>query len=419
MKKFLTTFNWLTVLMAVSISLNFAACSSDDEPSSDETAMNIQQYKWVCRTSDEPLVDDDYQWAIFDDYVITLYFVSDYECVIRYYRKHFDTDDGTSYTRDSQTVKYTTQGKNIILDYSDYSETEFVYGGEFISSKNFVYEKEEITYSDREWLEDNFKHIELDPDESTSKAFKGLKEIYADTWGGVAFGNPQCDDDGRLTYYKAMFNRNMRYEYSGNTIISKCGTEYGYEQNTYTLTNGLITSFVRQSYDEDELRYTDYYTIKYDNNKRIIQIISDDREGSYYSKTYYNFKWNSSGDLYESNYVNYDESNDPSYTYSYEYLSSSAQTPCMILGGNELWCAFNLNIDPILVMEGYYGNSMPKHNLKSKYAVMVFNQKPYERYNWTYNFDSKGRITKVTQELEDLFDNGKDDETKVFTFKWE
>ena len=91
----------------------------------------------------------------------------------------------------------------------------------------------------------------------------------------------------------------------------------------------------------------------------------------------------------------------------------------MILGGNELWCAFNLNIDPILVMEGYYGNSMPKHNLKSKYAVMVFNQMPYERYNWTYNFDSKGRITKVTQELEDLYKNGKNNETKVFTFKWE
>ncbi len=50
---------------------------------------------------------------------------------------------------------------------------------------------------------------------------------------------------------------------------------------------------------------------------------------------------------------------------------------------------------------------------------MVFNQKPYERYNWSYNFDSKGRITKVTQELEDLFENGKDNETKVFTFKWE
>lgn len=396
------------------------SCSNDDnEPSSNEISMSIQQYKWVCRTSDEPLVDDDNQWAIFDDYVITLYFVSDYECVIRYDRKHFDTDDGTSYVHDSQTVKYTIQGNNIILDYSDYTETEFVYGGESISGINLVYEKEELTYSDREWLEENFKHIELDPDESTSKAFMGLKEIYDITWDGIAFGNPQCDEEGRLTYYKAKFNRSMRYEYSGNTIISKCGTENGYEQNTYTLSNGLITSFVRQSYDEDELRYTSNYTIKYDSNKRIIQIISDMQEDNYRSKKYYNFKWNSLGDLYESNYVDDEETEEPSYIYIYEYFSSTAQTPCMIMGGNELWCAFNLNIDPILVMEGYYGNSMPKHNLKSKYAVMVFNQKPYERYTWSYNFDSKGRITKVTQELEDLFENGKDNETKVFTFKWE
>lgn len=92
----------------------------------------------------------------------------------------------------------------------------------------------------------------------------------------------------------------------------------------------------------------------------------------------------------------------------------------MILGGSILWCAFKLNIDPILVMEGYYGNSMPKHNLKSKYAIIGSSDpKPYGRYNWSYSFDSKGRIKKVTQEFEDLYDNGKDDATKIFTFKWE
>lgn len=410
-------YHLITLFLLLCVALT--SCSKEDEPSTNDTSLNIQQYKWVCRTSDEPLVDDDYEWAIFDDYVITLYFVSDYECVIRYFRKHFDTDDRTSYTREAQTVKYTVQGNKIILDYSDYTETEFEYKGDFLASKNFIYEKDEITYSDWEWIDENFKHIELDPDESTSQAFNGLKEIYADTWGGVAFGNPQCDDSGRLTYYKSMFNRNMKYEYSNNRIISKSGYSDSYEQNTYTLTNGLITSFVRESFDEDGLRYTDYYTIKYDNNKRIIQIVSDDEKGTKYSKTFYNFKWNSSGDLYESNYIINDESKEPSYIYVYEYLPSTAMIPCMIMGGNELWCAFNLNIDPILVMEGYYGNSMPKHNLKSRYAEMVFGSHPYERYNYSYTFDSKGRTTKLTQELEDLYGNGKSDETKVFSFKWE
>lgn len=395
---------------------------SNNEPSSNEISTSIQQYKWVCRTSDEPLVDDDYQWAIFDDYVITLYFVSDYECVVRYHRKHFDTDDGTSYENDSQTVKYTTQGRNIILDYSNYTETEFVYNGEFISSTNSVYEKEAITYSDREWLEENFKHIELEPDASTSKAFMGLKEICDGNWNSIVFGNPQCDENGRLTYYKTHIDSNTRYEYSGNTIICKRGTEYQCaSQKIYTLSNGLITSFVEQLYDEDEVvSYTRYYTIKYDSNKRIIQIINDNGEGDYYSKTYYNFKWNSSGDLYESNIVHYKETEEPSYITTYEYLTSTAQMPGMILTGySSLYCAFSYDIDAILVMEGYFGNSIPKHNLKSMYEVMYFNQKPYERYNWTYNFDSKGRITKVTQVYEDLYHNGKDNTTKVFTFKWE
>lgn len=420
MDKFLTSFSYFTVLLAIVVSACCVSCSNDDDDiSSNDISMNIQQYKWVCHTSDEPLIDDDYQWAIFDDYVITLYFMNDNECVIRYYRKNFDTDFGTSYERKSQTVQYVIQDKKIFLDNSNYTGKEFLYAGEFLSNNNFIYEREEITYSDREWLEDNFNHIEPDPDESASKAFMGLNEIYADTWSGVAFGNPQCDESGRLIYYKAMFNRNMRYEYSGNTIISKSSSSNSYEQNTYTLTNGLITSFVRRAFNYDELKFTEYYTIKYDNNKRIIQIISDDGKNTDHSKTYYNFKWNSSGDLYESDYVNFRENNEPSYIYTYEYLSSAAQTPCMILGGNELWCAYNLNIDPILVMEGYYGNSAPEHNLKSKYAVMVFNQKPYERYNWSYSIDSKGRMTKITQKFEDLYGNGKNDETEIFTVKWQ
>lgn len=401
------------------MSIVLSSCSNENEPSSQDISLNIQQYKWVCRTSDEPLVDDDYQWAIFDDYVITLYFVSNYECVINYFRKHFDTDDGTSYERDAQTVKYTIQGNNIVLDNSNYTETEFTYGDDFLSSKNFVYEKEEISSSDRDWINKNFKHIELEPDESTSEAFKGLKEIYADSWGGVAFGNPHCDNMGRLTYYKAMYYRNQRYDYSENTIISKSGyTDYD-KVNTYTLNNGLITSFVSQLFDGERLKLTSYYTIKYDNNRRIIQIVSDDGKNSRYSKTFYNFKWNSQGDIIESNTIYYNEESTPSYIYKFDYLSSTAQIPSMIMGGNQLWCAFNITIDPILVMEGFFGNSNPRHILKSRYAEMVsITPKPYERYNWIYSFDSKGRITKLTQEYEDLYDNGKDDEKQIYTFKW-
>lgn len=67
----------------------------------------------------------------------------------------------------------------------------------------------------------------------------------------------------------------------------------------------------------------------------------------------------------------------------------------------------------------FFGESMPKHNLKSMYMVMEPEQKPYESYNWSYTFDSKNRILKTTQEYKDLYDNGKTDETGEYTFLWE
>ena len=405
---------YLKLIFVVICSFAIYSCSnSDDEPSFVDPTI-LQQYKWVLRTSDDPLVDDDYEWAIFDDYVITLYFVSDYECVINYYRKHFDTDDGTSYTREAQTVKYEIEGNCILLDYSDYTETEFIYYGDMLMGNGNEYIKEEITSYDREWLNENYKHIELDPDESTSTAFKGLTEIYADTWGGVAFGNPQCDDSGRLTYYKSMYYKNVSYEYSSNKIVSKSGNQDYYSRCTYTLSNGLITSFVCEDIDDGVVENTEYYTIKYDSKKHIVQITHE-----YFSSTdTYNFKWNSAGDLYESNWcISYDKG-EASYIYTYDYLPTVAQIPPMILGGDKLWWAFEAKIDPVLIMEGYFGNSMTTHVLKSKYAVMAKYNEPYERYNWSYSFDSTGRITKMTQQLIDLYSNGKNSKTQIFTFKW-
>lgn len=409
---------YFTIISLLFCSVMLFSCSNDDEPSSNESIPDLQQYKWVCRFSDEPLVDDDFEWAIFDDYVITLYFVSDYECVTRFYRKHYDTSEGTSYDRQAQTVEYYIIDNNITLGGSKYTVADFVYGGAYLTSEaNQIFEREEITSSDREWIEENYKHIKVEPDKSTSKAFKGLKEIYANHWEGVAFGNPHLDNEGRLTYYKAMYMQDMEYEYSGNTIINQRGFGESYDIITYTLTNGLITSYVNKWFDDTGLRSTYDYTVKYDNNRRISQVI---REGGYDTEIYY-YRWNSSGDLEEIklNYKSgYDGKERSGYTYTYKYLSSIAQFPSMILGKNELWCPYN-HLDPILVVQGYFGNSMPKHNLKSMYMVMEPEQKPYESYNWSYTFDSKNRIVKTIQEYKDLYDNGKTDETGEYTFLWE
>lgn len=403
---------FLTTLL---FSLVLPACSSDDS-SSEETTMSLQQYKWVCHTSDDPLVDDDYEWAIFDDYTITLYFVSEYECVVGFVRKHFDTDDGTSYERESQTIKYSVEGKKIQLENSNFTGSVLIYNKEFLSDDDLIYEKKEISSADRDWINENFKHIELDPDESTSVAFKGLKEIYQDDSNSkcVVFGNPQCDKEGRLTYYKSKFNDSQRYEYSSDQIIVKSGTQDSYLLHTYKLTNGIITSFKYQGYDDDKLKFTYNFQVKYDEKKRFVQVIQTEEKSS----TSYYYKWNSSGDIYESEIFYRRDNKEPAYIRNYEYYTTNAKLPPMIIGGDFLWSAFNVYIDPILLMEGYFGNSIPKHNLKSYYTLMN-GRTPYERYNWSYNLDSKDRISKMTLKIEDLYYNGKGNKTSMFSFKWD
>lgn len=168
-------FNYLTIsILFAFISVGVMSCSDSEEQSSGDIRSTLQQYKWECRTSDEPLVDGDYQWVILDDYVITLYFVSDYECVIRYFRKHFDSDDGTSYERDAQTVRYTTQGSKVILETSAYTELEFVFNGGSLVGKNSVYTKEAISSSDREWIDENFNHIKSDQEIDDDNKMKKL-----------------------------------------------------------------------------------------------------------------------------------------------------------------------------------------------------------------------------------------------------
>lgn len=149
----------LYYFLSIAFMMVFFSCSDYDEPDSGDLSAALTEYKWVCRESDEPLVDDDLEWVILDDYVTTLYFVSDYECVVRYYRKHYDSDDGTSYTRESQTVKYSVQGNVIVLENSEYTESQFVFRGDCLETSHSVYSRESIEASDREWLNENYQHI--------------------------------------------------------------------------------------------------------------------------------------------------------------------------------------------------------------------------------------------------------------------
>ncbi|MBO5155967.1 MAG: hypothetical protein J6C05_02360 [Prevotella sp.] len=162
------------LLTFVLIGLVITSCSDSDEPSSDDISSILKEYKWVCKTSDNPMFDDDYDWVILDDYVITLYFVSDYECVIGYYRKHTDSDDGISYTRDAQTVRYSVQGSTILFENSDYTEFEFTFTNNGLISQNSLFAKASISTSDREWIAENFEHIQSDQEISDYNNIKKM-----------------------------------------------------------------------------------------------------------------------------------------------------------------------------------------------------------------------------------------------------
>ncbi|MBQ9093181.1 MAG: hypothetical protein IJY03_04210 [Prevotella sp.] len=169
------TISYITIsILFALVGISIASCSGSEEQSSGDIRSTLQQYKWECKTSDDPLVDDDYQWVILDDYVITLYFVSDYECVIRYFRKHYDSDDGTSYERDAQTVRYTTQGSKVVLETSAYTELEFMFNGESLIGKNSVHTREAISSSDREWIDENFVHIKSDQEVADDNKIKKM-----------------------------------------------------------------------------------------------------------------------------------------------------------------------------------------------------------------------------------------------------
>ena len=252
-----------------------------------------------------------------------------------------------------------------------------------------------------------------EPGESTSKAFMGLTEIVSSD-GEAKFCNPRCDDEGRLVYYQFQ-QYTLRYEYYSKEIICNYYNPDGSlcSRRIYTLTNGLITYFDFPLYKDGEETYNYNYTISYDGANRVSQIRvvdSQDPETSFGNEKI-TLKWNSSGDMYESSsvYIRRGVEGKPYYD-KLEYYSTLAELPGLSFGLDGLTCTFCAVIDPILAMEGYYGNSLPRHNLKS-YTT--------DSHSWSWTYDSsKDGIIKVTRNFYDLKypeNNG----TSSYIVKWE
>lgn len=250
---------------------------------------------------------------------------------------------------------------------------------------------------------DNISDVTRENKDDANNLMKGLREIYSETTylGGskdVMFQNPEYDKQGRLTYYEIHnefdFDFYIRYEYQKDKIIFtssgfyKGGEVYHNEKITYTLEKGLITSYQYSSDDKP-------CSIKYDDKSRIVQI-GDNRF----------FSWNSAGDLYEGKYGG---------LMVCKYMSSLAQMPAIWESSTSLVDAC-FHLDLFLLMQGYFGKSIPVHNLKSWDDYIQGNlDNLFEKCDYTYSFDSKGRCIKQT--LNDEMSGNKT--TTVYTLKWE
>lgn len=374
--------NFLLLLLGLVSSLAFSGCK-DDEASGDNLSSALQQYKWVCEYSDHSV-----EIGLSDYYTITLYFVNDSECLVRNYHKRYDVDSSPHYSSEEEceTIQYAVNGDQITFSKSKFIQYNEAYS--YIVSAiywhDFLYEKQAITSSDQSYINEHYTPRPTPSPEGMS--FMGLKAV-----GDTNYF--KCDKLGRLVAYGTDGKISRTYEYSNNRIVSKSGD--GVSEWIYQLENGLVTSWTYSK--NKDIWYTVY--VKYDSDKRIIQTteVEDDED------IHQLYKWDKSGNLYEGG------------GFKYEYLSSKCVFPLYFTNMEHL----QLNIDGVLVLEGYFGNSIPRNNIKSRSSSAFDDPSKIIRKSYNYQFDSKGRPTEVYAKQEVKLGSYEDTSEGTTYYVWE
>lgn len=242
--------------------------------------------------------------------------------------------------------------------------------------------------------------VEPDPkDDQTS--FMGLAEIYNEEENRSYFCNPKCDSEGRLIYYENKYRSSKdpiattSYEYFNNKIETTYKIGSIIRKSTYYLTKGLITSFVLDLDDFVEIGEIEYNNNKQINNAKIDVALHNLSE-------IYNFTWDSTGDL--------SESTNNSYCFEYEYGSTLTAIPCMKAVGSDVYPYYYSFADPFLLMQGFYGNSIPKHNLKKIDRTGKGTSTAYQ-VQFKYTLDNNNLVTKQIE-------TSGDDKAIITCFSW-
>lgn len=255
-----TISRFIITLSTLLIFVSFSSCSGNDSDSPDQISSTLQQYKWVCENSDDPLIDDDYEWAIFDDYETTLYFVSDNMCVIRYYNDHYDTDDGHTYDTDVQTTKYEIRDGMIYLEESRNTPTTIKFeGSRLIASGRSYYEgasfdvemtfeKETITSDERSWLNNI---VDQTPSQDELDKYADLQNVVKE--------NISCQCQYNNFTFNFTITSSLKSKYPSASI------KYGVGHTTIDYKSGdkIEVTFGDENYNYSISSYGDTQTIKF------------------------------------------------------------------------------------------------------------------------------------------------------------
>ena len=214
---------------------------------------------------------------------------------------------------------------------------------------------------------DNPSQKKDETDISALETFRGLQEIIWDNKNELVFSKPAYDELGRLISFQCYRKQCLKYEYSEEKIVCDEFDADGilHTKRTYSLMDGLIYSFVCQYYEKDGSSDSDTYSyeIEYDGSGRFSRIIENI---SWFGKTVTELRWNLFGNISESTTICHtNDGEETGNLYVYDYYPTLAKFPNMTFGPGLLWRNVTC-VDAVLVVEGYFGNSMPQNLLKSE-----------------------------------------------------
>lgn len=170
------------------------------------------------------------------------------------------------------------------------------------------------------------------------------------------------------------------------------------EEFVYALEDGRITSCSRKIGADGQAK--DMYRWEYDTEKRVVRAVSLLTGGGIANA--YRARWTATGDLAEvvceevSDYTagrdNFGDRWELSYTTTPMTNAIVLQVP---LHKPSTSTVLGLKLNPVLLAEGYYGNTAPKYLPASisEYDASKSTTQVWKRTDYRYTLDSEGRVT--------------------------